>query len=84
MTVPLLPEWLMFATFMGAAIAKLRSGHWEHALTRFTLALFYLYVAMPEVSLETARIYSRWFLWVMVFVEIVSYVTFKTSKRLRK
>jgi Ca2+/Na+ antiporter len=66
--------WVL-AVVIGIAVwVKWKQFQYEHAISRSLL--FGMYVALtflPDIPIETARFYTRWFILVIFIVEIFSF-----------
>lgn len=59
--------------FAGAALMKAYGRQWEHALTRAFVAATYLWIGWFTPSIDAARIFSRYFVFLLAAVEVISW-----------
>jgi hypothetical protein len=70
----LIPPWLISLTSFLAMLVMVFKKQHEHALTRFFVTAFYVFLWLyPETQVDTARVLNRWF-WFLVFgIEVISW-----------
>lgn len=80
----LIPPYLISIVSFGAMLVMMAKKQHEHALTRFFVTAFYIFLTVfPETQVELARILNRWF-WFLVFgVEVLSWGVMKLVRRKR-
>lgn len=80
----LLSPWLIG---IFALLAALRAGmrrQWEHCATRVLLGAFYVGLSLyPDMPIETARLYSRYFIFLVFFIEVLSWTLITFARRAR-
>jgi hypothetical protein len=77
-----IPEWVIALAFLLSAYTFVRRGQWEHALTRFFIVIFYTALAMyPGVPMDIGRPLSRWLLFLLGSIEVLSYVMRRIAGR---
>ena len=71
---PLIPAWVMVIVIAVAMYAQWAQKRYEHAFTRFFLFGLYLILFLfPNMDIEVARFYSRYFVALVMFVEVLSF-----------
>ena len=67
-------EWVIASVFAVSALMYVARRQWENATTRTFIALFYAALALDILStMDVVRPLSRWFVFLLGTVEIVSY-----------
>ena len=67
-------EWVLAAVFVVSAGMYICRRQWENVVTRAFIALFYAALALDIIaSMDMVRPLSRWFIFLLGVVEIVSY-----------
>ena len=80
--MPLVPSFILFGLFIGAAAVCWRRRQYEHALTRAAIALFYATLTFyPEMEIETARNTARYLWALLAFIEILSFCVISHHQR---
>ena len=73
MFAPLIPTWLMALIVLGAVAVQVMERKYEHAVGRMLLFGLYAVLTMfPDISIEVARFFTRYFLVIIFLVEIIS------------
>lgn len=69
----LIPTLWMTVVFLLATLVKVFKREYEHAITRIFIFGFYLTMLIqPEMTIETARVMSRYFVFLLAAIEIIS------------
>jgi hypothetical protein len=69
----LVPIWLISTVYILAAARMVFSRQYEHAITRFFLAVAYFYIG-TDIPIQDARALSRWFVLLLGVIEITSWM----------
>ena len=68
-------EWVIASVFAVSALMYVARRQWENVVTRLFIAMFYAALGLDIVStLDVVRPLSRWFVFLLGSVEVVSYL----------
>jgi hypothetical protein len=83
--IPLIPQYVLAIVFLCSASVYVFRKQYEHFITRFSIALFYVYLSVfPNLPLELTRAISRYLFCTMAFIEIFSaFIIFYVQQRRR-
>lgn len=77
--------WVIVAVFAISAAMYLCRKQWENVVTRAFIALFYAALALNLItSMDVVRPLSRWFIFLLGVVELVSYYARRWKARKAK
>lgn len=71
---------LIGIVYLLAAGAKALDRQWEHVLTRLFIAIVYLSIGLLNPDLLLARLYSRYSVFLLAVIELISYVVIRWLK----
>ena len=67
-------EWVIASVFAMSALMYVARRQWENVVTRLFIAMFYAAMGLDIVStMDVVRPLSRWFVFLLGAVEVVSY-----------
>ena len=67
--------WVIAGVFAVSALIYAARKQWENVVTRLFIAMFYAALGLDIVSaMDVVRPFSRWFVFLLGAVEIVSYL----------
>ena len=68
-------EWVIAGVFAVSALIYAARKQWENVVTRLFIAMFYAALGLNIVSaMDVVRPLSRWFVFLLGAVEVVSYL----------
>ena len=68
-------EWVIASVFAVSALMYVARRQWENVVTRLFIAMFYAALGLNIVSaMDVVRPLSRWFVFLLGSVEVVSYL----------
>lgn len=68
-------EWVVASVFAVSALIYAARKQWENVVTRLFIAVFYAALGLNIVSaMDVVRPLSRWFVFLLGSVEVVSYL----------
>ena len=68
-------EWVIAGVFAVSALIYAARKQWENVVTRLFIAMFYAALGLNIVSaMDVVRPLSRWFVFLLGSVEVVSYL----------
>lgn len=68
-------EWVIAGVFAVSALMYVARRQWENVVTRLFIAMFYAALSLNIVStMDVVRPLSRWFVFLLGAVEVVSYM----------
>ena len=68
-------EWVIASVFAVSALMYVVRRQWENVVTRLFIAMFYAAMGLNIVStMDVVRPLSRWFVFLLGAVEVVSYL----------
>ena len=68
-------EWVIAGVFAVSALIYAARKQWENVVTRLFIAVFYAALGLNIVSaMDVVRPLSRWFVFLLGSVEVVSYL----------
>ena len=68
-------EWVIASVFAVSALMYVARRQWENVVTRLFIAMFYAALGLDIVStMDMVRPLSRWFVFLLGAVEVVSYL----------
>ena len=71
-------EWVIASVFAVSALMYVARRQWENVVTRLFIAIFYAVLGLNIITtMEVVRPFSRWFVFLLGAVEIVSYMARK-------
>ena len=75
-------EWVIASIFAVSALMYVARRQWENVVTRLFIAMFYAALGLDIVStMDVVRPLSRWFVFLLGAVEIVSYMARKYMEK---
>ena len=78
-------EWVIASVFAVSALMYVARRQWENVVTRLFIAMFYAAMGLDIVStMDMVRPLSRWFVFLLGAVEIVSYLARKYMDRKKR
>ena len=78
-------EWVIASVFDVSALMYVARRQWENVVTRLFIAVFYAALALDTLStMDVVRPLSRWFVFLLGAVEIVSYLARKYMDRKKR
>ena len=78
-------EWVIASVFAVSALMYVARRQWENVVTRLFIAMFYAALGLDIVStMDMVRPLSRWFVFLLGAVEIVSYLARKYMDRKKR
>ena len=78
-------EWVIASVFAVSALMYVARRQWENVVTRLFIAMFYAALGLDIVStMDVVRPLSRWFVFLLGAVEIVSYLARKYMDRKKR
>ena len=78
-------EWVIASVFAVSALMYVARRQWENVVTRLFIAVFYAALALDTLStMDVVRPLSRWFVFLLGAVEIVSYLARKYMDRKKR
>lgn len=80
MTTMLIDPTLIGIVYLLAAGAKFFGRQWEHAITRFFVAVVYIWIGLLDPDVFLARIYSRHSVFLLAVIELISYLILRWWK----
>ena len=75
-------EWVIASVFAVSALMYVARRQWENVVTRLFIAIFYAVLGLNIITtMEVVRPFSRWFVFLLGAVEIVSYMARKYMEK---
>ena len=78
-------EWVIASVFAVSALMYVARRQWENVVTRLFIAMFYAALGLHIITtMDVVRPLSRWFVFLLGAVEIVSYLAHKYMDRKKR
>lgn len=80
----LIPSWILAVAYLLAAWVCFDKKHSENIAPRLMTGLLYVYLTIaPQTPIEEARLYARYFLFLLPAVEVLWWGAYKFGRRSR-